>query len=123
MFENQELGGREVSHFGSRLVAKPLRDPPFLRVQILSSALKGLEKLSKVAAKTPWENGDTTNNGQNSSDLDPGRGPAYLAKPVRYGLKKWPPKVALLDSFRARCLIKRLRLAFQTRSQAAPAAQ
>ena len=47
-------------------------------------------------------------NGQNSADLDPGRGPAYLAKPVRDGPKKWSPKSCFSDHISRDCLNKRL---------------
>ena len=102
-----------MSHFGSRLAAKPLRDPPFLRVQILSSALKGLEKALKSGCKKMGvangdNNNNNNNNGQNSADLDPGRGPAYLAKPVRDGPKKWSPKSCFSDHISRDCLNKRL---------------
>ena len=52
VFENQELvAGRGVSNFGTLLMAKPVRDPPFSRTQIPSAALKGLRKCSKTGCK------------------------------------------------------------------------
>ena len=50
----------------------------------------------------------TDNNGQILADLDPGRGPAYLAKPVRDGPKKWSPKSCFSDHISRDCLNKRL---------------
>ena len=52
VFENQELGERgEGSDLGPILVAKPVRDPPFWKVQILSTALVGLQKCSKIGCQ------------------------------------------------------------------------
>ena len=84
--------------------------PLFLRVQILSSTLKGLEKALKSGCKKSGLKTVTTSshNGQNSSDLDPVRGPAYLAKPVRDGPKKWSPKSCFSDHISRDCLNKRL---------------
>ena len=57
--------------------------------------------LQKKCSENGDTNTNTNTNGQNSSDLDPGRGPAYLAKPVRDGPKKWSPKATFLTTFRA----------------------
>ena len=72
-------------------------------------------KSSQKWLQKKWsENGDitinnnTNNNGQILADLDPGRGPAYLAKPVRDGPKKWPPKSCFSDHISRDCLNKRL---------------
>ena len=82
-------------------------------VQIVSSALKGLEKALKSGCKksgrrSVTDNNNNNNNGQILADLDPGRGPAYLAKPVRDGPKKWSPKSCFSDHISRDCLNKRL---------------
>ena len=123
VFENQELGEGGGSVLGPDLMANPVRDPHFWRVQIPSAALKGLRKGLKIGCKKVGDNWRQHHQHTFLECFGPRPGTAYSALQVQDGLKKCLPRVALLVTFRARCLIKRLRLAFQTRSQAAPAAQ
>ena len=51
VFENQELGEGRGFNIGPVAMAKPVRDPSFLRARILSAALDGLRKGSKTGCQ------------------------------------------------------------------------
>ena len=112
--KSETKGGGSV--FGSLLMAKPVRDPSFLRAQMPSAALDGLRKCSKndckkVGNKCSQE--PRTHFGRSG----PLPGTPLFAPCRRRKVPKRVPKISLnclVFTHTRFQIIKRLRLAFQT---------